>query len=196
MMISTQPWDVRHIYTTADPMYDNVSSWSYLTILTKSLREHARAGRVRFLRGCGVSASPDIGPALLESRRGELVIIDLHGWKHEPTLGVTDHNGEQLPSALPSKSWSASVIFLTGCWGSTDMWGAALDKLLAHPTTVIGNSKADGAGWRDHSPISLIGDVLEQTAGADASGARDAVRQALRNDPDMSRKGWEVHSRG
>ena len=62
-MTSTQPWDVRHIYTTADPMYDNVSSWSYLTILTKSLREHARAGRVRFLRGCGVSASPDIGPA-------------------------------------------------------------------------------------------------------------------------------------
>ena len=195
-MTGTQPWDVRHIYTTADPVYDNVSSWSYLTKLTKNLREHAGAGRIRFLRGCGVGASPDIGPALLESKQGELVIIDLHGWKYEPTLGVTDHDGELLPRALSAKSWSASVIFLTGCWGSTDVWGVALDKLLARPTTVIGNSKDDGAGWRDHSPITLISDVLEQTAGGDASGAHDAVRQALRSDPDMSSRGWEVHSRG
>jgi hypothetical protein len=195
-MTTTQPWDVRHIYTTADPKYDNASSRSYLAKLTKNLREHAGAERIRFLRGCGVRETRDIGPALLESTRGELVIVDLHGWKNEPTLGLTSQCGVLLPCALPAKSWTASVIFLTGCWGSTDVWGVALNGILAHPTTVIGNAEKKGAGWRDHSPIRLISDVLERAAGADASAAHDAVRRALRNDPNMSEQGWEVHSRG
>jgi hypothetical protein len=59
--------------------------------------------------GAMLGASPDIGPALLESKRGELVIIDLHGWKYKPTLGVTDKNGA-ISSATPSGStWQGAL---------------------------------------------------------------------------------------
>ena len=196
-MTSTQPWDVRHIYTTADPKYDNVASWSYLTKLKEKLREHKDASRIRGnWQDCPVGVSRDIGTELQKSKRGELVIVDLHGWKYLPELGVTDKDSAWLRAVAPAKWWSASVVFLTGCWGSTDLWGEALNEILTHPTTIIGNSKDSGAGWRDHTPIELISEVLEQAAGADANGAYDAVDGFLRSHPDPSKKGWMVHKRG
>ena len=197
MVTSTQPWDVRHIYTTADPKYDNVASWSYLTKLKEKLQEQKDASRIRGnWQDCPVGVSRDIGTELQKSKRGELVIVDLHGWKYLPELGVTDKDSAWLRAVAPAKWWSASVVFLTGCWGSTDLWGETLNEILTHPTTVIGNSKDNGAGWRDHTPIELISEVLEQAAGADANGAYDAVDGFLRSHPDPSKKGWMVHKRG
>jgi hypothetical protein len=196
MMTSTQPWDVRHIYTTADLNYDNVSSWSYLTKLRKRLQEHQVGGRIRPPHVCGVGVSADIGPALQKSKLDELVIVDLHGWKYEARLGITDQEGILLSDVFPSKSWSASVVFLTGCWGSTEVWGEALSEILAHPTTVIGNLHDYGSRWRDHAPIELINEVLEQAAGADADGAYDTVRLAIDNNSKMRDNAWMVHKRG
>jgi hypothetical protein len=68
---------------------------------------------------------------------------------------------------------------------------------VTHPTTVVGNSNDNGSGWRDHTPIKLVSEVLEQTAGADASGAYDAVDGYLRSHPDLTtKKCWMVHKRG
>lgn len=89
-MTSAQPWDVRHIYTTADPKYDNHSSCSYLTKLKEKLQEHKGAGRIRGWQDRPVGVSTDIGTELQKSNCGELVIVDLHGWKHDPELGVSD----------------------------------------------------------------------------------------------------------
>ena len=75
-MTSTQPWDVRHIYTTADPKYDNVASWSYLTKLKEKLQEQKDASRIRGnWQDCPVGVSRDIGTELQKSKRGELVIV-------------------------------------------------------------------------------------------------------------------------
>ena len=197
-MTSTQPWDVRHIYTTADPKYDNRSSWWYLTKLKEELQEHRGAGRIRGdWHDCPVGVSTDIGTELQKSKQGELVIVDLHGWKHCPELGVTCEDSTSLRAVAPGKWWSASVVFLTGCWGGTDLWGEALNEMLTHPTTIVGNSKDDGSGWRDHTPIKLISEVLKQAAGADANGAYDAVDGYLRSHPDLAtEKCWMVHERG
>jgi hypothetical protein len=81
--------------------------------------------------------------------------------------------------------------------GSTDLWGEGLDEILTHPTTVVGNSNDDGSGWRDHTPIKLISEVLEQAVGADFSGAHDAVDGYLRSHADLTtKKCWMVHKRG
>jgi hypothetical protein len=198
MMTSTQPWDIRHIYTTADPRYDNLSSWSYLTKLKAKLQEHKRGGRIRgYWQDRPVGVSTDIGTELQKCKRGELVIVDLHCWPDHPALGVTCEDGTSLRAVAPAKWWNASVVFLTGCWGSTDLWGEALNEILTHPTTVVGNSNDDGSGWRDHTPIELISEVLQQVAGADANGAYDAVDGYLRSHPDLTTKsGWMVHKRG
>jgi hypothetical protein len=197
-MTSAQPWDVRHIYTTADPKYDNHSSCSYLTNLKEKLQEHKDAGRIRRdWQNRPVGVSTDISTELQKTNRGELVIVDLHGWRHYPELGVTDKDSVSLRTIASGRWWSASVVFLTGCWGSTDLWGEALNEILTHPTTVVGNSNDDGSGWRDHTPIKLISEVLEQAAGADASGAYDAVDGYLSSHPDLTtKKCWMVHKRG
>ena len=185
-MNSTQPWDVRHIYTTADPRY-NRTSHQYLDKMKRMLQDRKDEGRIRAWEDCGVGAGTDIVPALRKSKPGELVIIDLHGSKYEAWLGVTPEDGVRLHDALPVKSWDASVIFLTGCWGSTDQFGEALNEFLAHQTTVISHSTE--SEWLDHTPIDLISTVLEHAPGADASGAYVAVDVYLRSH-------WGVYSRG
>src|SRR5215468_10628533 len=163
MMTSEQPWDVRHIYTTADPRYEQ-----YLTELREKLQRSKQAGWIQDLQHCPVSQDSGISPAVQASGWAELVIVDLHGWIGDlgPWLGTTPKAGLWLRD-LPAKSWIASVIFLTGCVGGTPEFSAELDRVLTCRTTVV--SHFEEACFTDRTPIDLITAVLQQAAGADAA---------------------------
>lgn len=120
-MTREQPWDVRHIYTTADPCFER-----YLTKLNEKLRASKQAGWIQNLCDCPIGQDSGISPAIQASGWDELVIVDLHGWIGDqcPWLGTSAAPGLWL-SELPTSSWSASVIFLTGCLGGTPEFGGA-----------------------------------------------------------------------
>lgn len=189
-MTSEQPWDVRHIYTTADPCFER-----YLTELREKLRASKQAGWIQDLHDCPVGQNSGIGPAMQASGWTELVIVDLHGWIGDqgPWLGTTTTPGLWLRD-LPARSWSASTIFLTGCRGGTPEFDVQLDRVLTRRTTVA--SHFEEACFKDHTPIALITAVLKQAAGADAGEALNAVETALYNRSYLRDQAWMVDQRG
>ena len=189
-MTSEQPWDVRHIYTTADPRFER-----YLIELRDKLRSSKQAGWIQDLHDCPVGQNSNIRPAVQASGWAELVIVDLHGWIGDqgPWLGTTTTPGLWLQD-LPANSWSASTIVLTGCLGGTPEFGAQLDRVLTRRTTVA--SHFEEACFTDRTPIALITAVLEQAAGADAGEALNAVNSALRNRSYLRDQAWMVDQRG
>ena len=146
-MTSEQPWEVRHIYTTADSCFER-----YLTELREKLRASKQAGWIQDLHDCPVGQNSGIGPAVQASEWTELVIVDLHGWIGDqgPWLGTTTTPGLWLRD-LPANSWSASTIFLTGCRGGTPEFDVQLDRVLTRRTTVA--SHFEEACFKDHTPI-------------------------------------------
>lgn len=174
-MTSQQPWDVRHIYTTAEPYLD-----PYLDELGETLCESRRAGWIAEVHDCPVGVPNRILPTLRTSAWTEAVIVDMHSWVVDqgPWLGITTEDGALLRD-LPTNSWSASIIFLTGCRSGTADFAEELDRILTHRTTVV--SHFEEVGMRDRTPIDLIKAVLEQSEGADAGGALNAVDRALFN---------------
>jgi hypothetical protein len=189
-MTSQQPWEVRHIYTTAEPDFD-----IYLAELRETLSESKRAGWITEVHDCPVSDPSRILPALCTSAMSEAVIVDMHGWVTDrgPWLGTTTKEGALLRD-LTANSWSASIIFLTGCLGGTPDFAAELDRILTHRTTVV--SHFEEAGMRDHTPIDLIKAVLEQAEGGDAGGAFNAVDTALYNHTYRRSEAWMADLRG
>jgi hypothetical protein len=174
MMTIEQPWDVRHIYSKADPDF-----LPYLDHLDEKLRKSREARWIRDLHDCPVDQDSGIRPALLASGWAELVIVDLHGWTVEqgPWLCTTTTTTGILLRDLPADSWSASAIFLTGCRGGTREFAAELDRILTRRTTVV--SHIDEADFSDHTPVDLITAVLGQTAGADAGEVFNVVKSTL-----------------
>jgi hypothetical protein len=190
MMTAREPWDVRHIYTTAEPRFK-----PYLARLGELLITSQRAGWIGELHDRPVDEPTGIFPALLASALSELVIVDFHGWVVEdgPWLGTTTAAGVLLKD-LPTNSWSASAIFLTGCTGGTPEFAAHLDRVLTHRTTIV--SHWEKAGMRDHTPIDLVEAILGEVAGGDAGGTLNAVDRALYNRTYLRDQAWMVDQRG
>jgi len=189
-MTAGEPWDVRHIYTTAEPAFE-----PYLAVLGELLITSQRAGWIGELRDCPVDEPAGIFPALLTSALGELVIVDFHGWVVEdgPWLGSTTAAGVLLRD-LPANSWSASIIFLTGCVGGTPEFAAHLDRVLTHRTSIV--SHFGETGMRDNTPIDLVNAVLGEAAGGDVGDAFNAVDRALYNRSYRRDQAWMVAQRG
>lgn len=195
-MTIEQPWDVRHIYTTADLDFER-----YLNHLHEKLRKSKQAGWIQELHDCPVGQDSGISRTVQASGWAELVIVDLHGWTVEqgPWLGTTTRLPGMLLRDLPTDSWSASAIFLTGCRGGTPEFDAELDRILTRRTTVV--SHFDQAGFSDHTPVDLITAVLGQTAGADAGEVLNVVTSTLKARRPYAREElgeelWTVGQRG
>ena len=189
-MTPREPWNVRHIYTTAEPRFG-----PYLAKLGKLLITCQRDGLIGELHDHPVVEPTGIFPALLTSTLGELVIVDFHGWVDDegPCLGLTTAAGVLLRD-LPAKSWSASAIFLTGCVGGTPEFGTQLDRILRHRTSIV--SHFGKARMRDHTPIYLVEALLGDAAGGDVGGALNAIDAALYNRRHLRDQAWMVDQRG
>jgi hypothetical protein len=189
-MTTGEPWDVRHIYTTAEPGFGR-----YLTELDRLLSASHRGGLIQELHDSPVDEPDGIFPALRTSRLNELVIVDFHGWVVEdgPWLGTIPQDGVLLRD-LPANSWDAAVIILTGCQGGKDEFSTHLDRVLTHRTTII--SHWAETAMEDHTPIPLINAFLAEATGGDPGEALRAVDVALYNRTRRRDAEWMVDQRG
>ncbi|MER7688257.1 hypothetical protein [Streptomyces sp. NPDC097610] len=168
------PWTVRHVYSTADR-----GLRPYLRAMHSMLAHYQDAGLIGERLDVPVATASDLASALTALGEDELVIADLHGdvdtdgaW-----LGPSSDGAFVLLDGLPARSWSASALILTNCYGTRAQFTGALARLNTKPVAVAGHFEV--AAKRDVTPVGLAKAVLQYSDAGDERGAFRALDVAV-----------------
>ncbi|MFJ8752093.1 hypothetical protein ACIREO_22590 [Streptomyces sp. NPDC102441] len=179
------PWTVRHVYSDADR-----GLRPYLRSMHGMLEHYRRAGLIREHLDRPVTTADDLLRALSEPGPDELLIADLHGaiGIDEAWLGPSSTDAFLLLDSLPARSWSASAVILTNCYGAREQFHRALSRLSAVPVAVAGHF--DVAAKRDTTPVALTKALLQHSDAGDERGAFTAMEVAGHNLRLSSARAW------
>jgi hypothetical protein len=184
------PWVVRHLYSTAGRSFG-----PYLKHMDQLLRQAQQEGWVSHVHNFPISDASQIPAAFSDMERGELVIVDLHGWAGEEAPACLSPVGAGAYlglDELPANSWEAAAVVFSNCRGARPQFSAAVSRLIRRRTAVTG--QFDGAGVMDHTPIKVVAAILEQADGADDDGAFNAMDRVLYGRNDRWGADW-IHPR-
>jgi hypothetical protein len=165
-----EPWVVRHLYTTADRQID-----AYLSTMQDLLHRAQKARWISTVRDKPIETRDDIAAALRESTPGELVIMDLHGAVDEAGAWLGPH-AEQPGFNLreiPTDAWSAAAVVLTNCEGAQRPFQEEVRRINTRPVALVGHFGI--ARMRDHTPVTVVNEILHQADGGDEGAAFKAA---------------------
>ncbi|MCX4682138.1 hypothetical protein OG413_43945 [Streptomyces sp. NBC_01433] len=179
------PWTVRHVYSDADR-----GLRPYLRSMHGMLEHYRSAGLIREHLDLPVSTAGDLVGALSGPGPDELLIADLHGdvGPEGAWLGPSSTGTFVLLDSLPARSWSASAVILTNCYGAREQFLRALGRLSTVPVAVAGHFEV--AAKRDTTPVALGKALLQHSDAGDAGGAFSAMEVAGHNLRLSSAKAW------
>lgn len=181
------PWAVRHLYSAVDRSFE-----AYLAELTDLLSRPRAAGWADQLTSAPLKSAQDIADALADTRMGELVIVDTHGWADDGGgwLSLTTTSEVVALADIPPGTVGAAVLVFTNCRGARASFLADISRLLIYPATVA--SHFDEVGVRDHTSVELVRAVLYESAGGDDGEALNAIDRALYNRLRLRTEPWHV----
>lgn len=170
-----EPWHVRHIYTVADGRFTE-----YLAELKDLLRRAVAQEWISALHDCPIEDAAEIAEATRGMGTDELVIFDLHGGANPAGawLGPTVHGDYLNLRDVPTGSWCAAAVVLTGCEGAHGVFWDELRRINSEPVATVGHFEV--AEMHDHTPVEVIREILRLADGGDAVGAAGAAVEALR----------------
>ncbi|MFJ9847443.1 hypothetical protein ACIRYZ_44900 [Kitasatospora sp. NPDC101155] len=152
------------------------------------LQDSKECGWISDLHPVPVQTVGDVALGLAAPKRGELVVVDLHGAANEDGvwLGPLDREPFFNLREIPSDSWSVSAIVLTGCEGSQQEAWQELQRINTGRLAAIGHFAI--APWHDRVPVEVVRTILASASGGDewaaCSAALEVISAADRWSPD------------